>query len=146
MYAKDQRIPTAAINCFKILDENKVSAHYSIDRKGSIWQHVDTSKRAWHAGESTLPPSKKFPKGRSNINDFSVGIEMIGVWGQRFRAKQYRSLIRLLIQLCGEFSIERIVSHQLIAPERKQDPGPSFNWDILKRECCKNRLSINIIP
>lgn len=138
MYAKDHRFQTSAINCFKILDENNVSSHYSIDKQGNIWQHVDTINRAWHAGKSKL-------ESRENVNDFSIGIELIGVWGQRFRAKQYKSLNSLLVKLCKEFPIKVIVSHQKIAPERKQDPGPSFRWDIVKRAMRKANLNLGIV-
>lgn len=142
MYAKDQSRPTAALKCFLVLDENKVSSHYSIDRKGCIWQHVEDLKRAWHAGESKLPCP---PSVRENVNDFSIGIEMIGVWGKPFKARQYRSLNKLLQVLRLRFPIKHIVSHQIIAPERKNDPGPSFRWDKVKRSLKKERHTLRIL-
>lgn len=145
MYAKDHIRPTSALTCFKILDQNKVSSHYSIDRKGNIWQHVELEERAWHAGESFLPSSQNYPAGRNNVNDFSIGIEMIGVWGQRFTSRQYRNLVKLIIQLCIEFKITTISSHERIAPNRKQDPGPSFRWDIIKRKLSKMKITPQIL-
>ena len=145
MYAKGQSKPTAALPCFKILDENKVSSHFSIDRLGTVWQHVEDSKRAWHAGKSSMPPSAKHPSPRENVNDFSIGIEMIGVWSERFRARQYRSLIRLIAELLKKFPIETIVSHQSIAPDRKNDPGPSFRWDILRRGMRRRKIHVRIL-
>ena len=141
MYAKDSRNTTSAVNCFKTLDDNKVSSHFSIDRQGLIWQHVSCAKRAWHAGKSSLPAiDYSETTDRENFNDFSIGIELIGVWGQRFKKRQYRSLNSLLKELCRQFPIRIIISHQRISPDRKNDPGPSFRWDIVKRSLNAARL------
>lgn len=145
MYAKHSPEKTAAIPCFELLKENKVSAHYSIDRHGFVWSHVDPQKRAWHAGESSLP-SVGGLEARPNVNDFSIGIEMIGVYGQRFRGRQYKSLLRLIYSLLDQYPIEVIVSHQTIAPTRKHDPGPSFRWDKLRRGLDARKGNIRIIP
>lgn len=147
MYAKEYSKATSAINCFKVLDENKVSSHFSIDRQGIIWQHVESSKRAWHAGKSRIPASVYDESAdRENFNDFSIGIELIGVWGQRFKKRQYRSLNSLLIELCTQFPIRVVISHQRISPDRKQDPGPSFRWDVVKRKLNLARLYPKVVP
>jgi AmpD protein len=125
MYAKGEARKTSALRSFQVLEENKVSSHYSIDRRGQVWQHVAEDKRAWHAGESLLD-------GKSNVNDFSIGIELIGVYNQRFRARQYRALISLIKDISLRQPIKVITSHSHIAPGRKIDPGPSFCWQKLK--------------
>ena len=139
MYAAGNDYPHSTIACFNSLIENEVSSHFSIARDGTIYQHVELSKRAWHAGKS------KMSDGRENVNDFSIGIELIGVLGQRFRASQYRSLNQLLLKLSKEFPIYTIIGHQTIAPDRKVDPGPSFRWDKVKRGLRKAGVNLKVI-
>ena len=101
----------------------KVSSHFLITRKGALIQFVPTDKRAWHAGISAY-------KGRENCNDFSIGIELEGCDDDIFEEIQYEALNLILNLLKNEYSIpdKNIVGHQHVAPERKTDPGPNFDW------------------
>ena len=102
----------------------RVSAHCVIFRDGMIRQYVPFQHRAWHAGVSEFD-------GRQNCNDFSIGIELEGTEHQPYTDAQYQSLVLLTRQLMQDFpaiTLERIVGHQQIAPGRKTDPGPSFDW------------------
>lgn len=99
----------------------EVSAHFFIRRDGSLWQFVDTDRRAWHAGASHY-------RGRSQCNDDSVGIELEGLEGDRFEAAQYQTLARLCDDLAQRHPIAHVAGHEHIAPGRKQDPGPGFDW------------------
>lgn len=106
----------------------RVSAHLFIRRTGEILQFVPFMKRAWHAGES-------FFQGKTRCNDFSIGIELEGTDDLPFETVQYHRLgqvICLLRQAYPAITLERIVGHEQIAPGRKTDPGPFFNWDYLK--------------
>ena len=103
----------------------KVSAHFLIRRGGELIQFVSCDQRAWHAGVSTHA-------GRSNCNDFSIGIELEGLEGDSFSAYQYESLISLLPVLLSQYPISCIVGHEHIAPERKKDPGEGFDWRYLQ--------------
>lgn len=102
----------------------EVSAHLLIKRTGELVQFVPLSKRAWHAGESEC-------EGRSRVNDFSVGIELEGCDDQNFEAAQYETLANVSLALMRHYpaiSGDRIYGHSDIAPGRKTDPGPHFNW------------------
>ena len=105
----------------------KVSSHFLITRKGSLIQFVPTDKRAWHAGISNY-------KGRESCNDFSIGIELEGCDEEEFEQQQYYSLSRLINFLSIDLQINKqnIVGHAEIAPGRKTDPGPFFNWTLLQ--------------
>lgn len=103
----------------------QVSAHFYIRRDGSLWQFVDTDERAWHAGQSEY-------RGRTNCNDDSIGIELEGLEGDLFENAQYAQLIRLCQDLQKRYPIAHVVGHEHIAPGRKQDPGPGFDWERLK--------------
>ena len=105
----------------------KVSSHFLITRKGALIQFVPTDKRAWHAGISAY-------KGRENCNDFSIGIELEGCDDEEFEKSQYYSLSRLINFLSKDLQINKqnIVSHAEIAPGRKTDPGPYFDWSLLQ--------------
>jgi AmpD protein len=112
---------------FSTISHLKVSAHLLIDRQGVITQFVPFSKRAWHAGQSNFD-------GRSECNDFSIGIELEGTDHLLFEKKQYETLsqvIQLLLQTYPDIRRERIVGHSDIAPGRKTDPGPAFDWSNL---------------
>jgi AmpD protein len=104
----------------------KVSAHFLIRRGGELIQFVSCDPRAWHAGVSTHA-------GRSNCNDFSIGIELEGIEGETFSAYQYESLISLLPMLLTQYPISFIAGHEHIAPERKKDPGAGFTWRYLQQ-------------
>lgn len=108
---------------FADLEGVEVSAHFFINRAGSIEQFVPIDKRAWHAGVSSWC-------GRENCNDFSVGIELEGTDEDPYTEVQYQSLVLLTQALMGVTGItaDAIVGHCDIAPARKTDPGPSFDW------------------
>lgn len=99
----------------------KVSAHFLIRRDGEIIQFVACGKRAWHAGVSCW-------QGRTGCNDFSIGIELEGSDEETFEGRQYAALVRLTRLLKRAYPIRAIVGHADIAPERKTDPGPYFDW------------------
>lgn len=99
----------------------RVSAHFLIRRGGEIIQFVPCGRRAWHAGVSSW-------RGRERCNDFSVGIELEGSDEAAFTERQYRSLARLTRRLRRVYPIRDIVGHADIAPGRKTDPGPHFDW------------------
>ena len=105
----------------------KVSSHFLITRKGALIQFVPTHKRAWHAGISSY-------KGKENCNDFSIGIELEGCDDEEFEKSQYQSLSRLINFLSIDLKINKknIVGHADIAPGRKTDPGPLFDWTLLQ--------------
>ena len=110
---------------FETIKDLKVSAHFLIKRTGELIQFVSCHNRAWHAGESSW-------KGMSNCNDFSIGIELEGTEMESYEEIQYKVLLNLLDQLKKEYNIIDIVGHSDIAPHRKTDPGPSFDWNKIK--------------
>ncbi|MEI7612272.1 MAG: 1,6-anhydro-N-acetylmuramyl-L-alanine amidase AmpD [Betaproteobacteria bacterium] len=99
----------------------RVSAHFLIRRDGELIQFVSCHERAWHAGESSWC-------GRERCNDFSIGIELEGCDDQPFEESQYRCLSDLIQFLCTCYPIDAVVGHSDIAPSRKTDPGPCFEW------------------
>jgi AmpD protein len=106
----------------------RVSSHALIRRDGEIVQYVPFGERAWHAGRSEY-------RGRSPCNDFSIGIELEGTDDVAYEAAQYESLaavIKALFVAYPTLSAERIVGHSDVAPGRKTDPGPSFDWAKLR--------------
>ena len=103
----------------------EVSSHFFIRRNGQMMQFVSCDQRAWHAGASSW-------QGRDNCNDFSVGIELEGLEGERFERSQYEVLVRLLPALKVRYPIAHVVGHEHIAPGRKIDPGPGFDWGALQ--------------
>ena len=110
------------------IQELKVSAHLFIDREGECFQFVSLLDRAWHAGVSQFC-------GRDNCNDFSIGIELEGEDHRPYTERQYHELAavtRALRQRFPKINLERIVGHCDVAPGRKTDPGPAFNWDKLR--------------
>ncbi len=114
---------------FADLSDTRVSAHFVVDRKGKVTQFVPTSRRAWHAGQSSWPDVEG--EARENCNDYSVGIEMIGDESNPFTQAQYRETARLCRTLMAEYhgiTTQRIVGHQDIAPGRKWDPGKQWDW------------------
>ncbi len=102
----------------------KVSSHFFIRRDGSLIQFVPCSQRAWHAGASSW-------QGRERCNDFSVGIELEGSDDEAFEGAQYDTLNDLLTALKAQYEIQHIVGHSDIAPGRKTDPGPYFDWSLV---------------
>lgn len=104
----------------------RVSSHFFITRAGALWQFVDCCDRAWHAGQSSY-------RGRNHCNDNSIGIELEGLEGGLFEACQYETLAGLCAALLQAYPITHIAGHEHIAPGRKQDPGPGFDWPLLQR-------------
>lgn len=109
---------------YREVEGKELSAHFLIDRRGRISQFVDTDRSAYHAGKSTF-------KGRGSCNDYSVGIELEGDGRHIFTGRQYHTLARLCRDLMKAYpavTARRIVGHSDIAPGRKHDPGPQFDW------------------
>jgi N-acetyl-anhydromuramoyl-L-alanine amidase len=111
----------AAHPSFADLAGLRVSSHFLIRRGGELLQFVPLQQRAWHAGASRW-------RGRERCNDFSVGIELEGVDDGRFAAAQYESLVVLLRKLQAVLPLQDIAAHSDVAPGRKSDPGPRFDW------------------
>ena len=103
------------------IEHLRVSAHFFIRRDGELIQFVSIADRAWHAGVSNW-------HGRERCNDFSIGIELEGCDGKPFESAQYVELASLLKTLRSRFSPCDICAHSDIAPDRKTDPGPFFDW------------------
>lgn len=115
----------AAHPYFAEIHQLKVSSHLLIRRNGEIVQYVPFNKRAWHAGESEF-------QGTENCNNFSIGIELEGSENLPFEEIQYKMLAevtRTIIATYPQINKERITGHCDIAPGRKKDPGPYFDWD-----------------
>lgn len=104
----------------------RVSAHFFVRRDGTVLQFVSCDARAWHAGVSVW-------RGDERCNDYSVGIEIEGLEGRRFEPAQYRRVAELLRALAARYAIDEVVGHEHVAPGRKRDPGPGFDWDRLRR-------------
>ena len=112
----------------------KVSAHFLIRRDGDLIQFVRCADRAWHAGASEW-------KGRPRCNDYSVGVELEGADEIAYAGAQYTALARLAKALRRRYPIADIVGHSDIAPGRKTDPGPAFDWARLRRLASPGMLS-----
>jgi len=118
------RLDTTADPTLSDLSGVRVSSHLLIERSGRTTQFVPFDHAAWHAGESHWC-------GITHCNDFAIGIELEGVDDRRYTRAQYRRLRLVtgaLLQRYPRLSPEAIVGHQEIAPERKTDPGPAFDW------------------
>ncbi len=102
----------------------KVSAHFVIRRHGQLIQFVSCDNRAWHAGVSSFA-------GRERCNDFSIGIELEGSSHRPFTQSQYRVLLKLIGALRNSYGIQALAGHCDIAPGRKEDPGPLFDWKFI---------------
>lgn len=130
---KVQEFFTSGLNAsehtyFAGIVDMRVSAHFFIERDGQISQFVSCLQRAWHAGVSSFA-------GRDNCNDFSLGIELEGTDDLPYSDAQYDALVPLVQQLLAAYpalSVERICGHCDIAPGRKTDPGPAFDWPRLR--------------
>lgn len=115
---------------FEGIKDLRVSAHLFINRGGRVTQFVPLERRAWHAGKSNF-------EGRERCNDFSIGIELEGTDDRPFTRAQYRQLLRLtraLLRRYPALTTARILGHSDIAPGRKTDPGPHFDWARFRRE------------
>ena len=115
------RFDSAAHPYYAAIAGLKVSAHFLIRRDGEVIQFVACGARAWHAGKSTW-------RGRQGCNDYSIGIEVEGTDNVPFEDIQYDVLAGLTRALKTEYPIAEIVGHSDIAPDRKTDPGPNFDW------------------
>jgi AmpD protein len=105
----------------------RVSAHLLVRRDGRVVQYVSFNQRAWHAGRSSW-------QGRDACNDYSIGIECEGTDEVPYEAAQYatlRALLPMLLAAYPAITKDRIVGHSDVAPGRKTDPGPSFDWSQL---------------
>ena len=110
---------------FADIADLRVSSHLFIRRSGAIIQYVPFHLRAWHAGQSTF-------QTRHNCNDFAIGIELEGTDTSPYEDTQYRILRHVTLTLMAKYpkiTAERITGHEQIAPGRKTDPGPAFDWD-----------------
>lgn len=115
------QLDTAADPWFVNVEGLKVSAHFVIDRLGHITQFVSCDERAWHAGASSF-------EGREQCNDFSIGIELEGTDDVPFEDAQYERLAALTQCLRARYPLTAATGHSDIAPGRKTDPGPLFDW------------------
>jgi N-acetyl-anhydromuramoyl-L-alanine amidase len=105
----------------------RVSAHFVIRRDGTVEQYVSCNERAWHAGLSSF-------RGRERCNDFSVGIELEGSDRSPFEPAQYAALSGVVSALMRRYPIDAIAGHSDVAPGRKTDPGPYFEWTRLQSD------------
>jgi AmpD protein len=124
------RLFTNTLDCashpaYAPLRELRVSAHFFVRRTGEVVQFVPCGRRAWHAGASEW-------RGRARCNDFSIGVELEGTDTVPYADVQYRRLARLAVALRRRYAIADIVGHSDIAPARKTDPGPAFEWARLR--------------
>jgi AmpD protein len=123
------KLDPAGHPCFREIAGLKVSSHLLIRRTGDLVQYVPLHRRAWHAGKSSF-------RGRPQCNDFSVGIELEGADDSPYTKAQYRRLatvIRVLRRGVPSLAAAPIVGHSDIAPGRKTDPGPAFDWIQLRK-------------
>ncbi|MHB8253684.1 MAG: 1,6-anhydro-N-acetylmuramyl-L-alanine amidase AmpD [Acidiferrobacter sp.] len=119
------QLDTKGVPAYADLKDLRVSAHLFIRRDGQVIQFVPFAARAWHAGVSRC-------EGRERVNDFSVGIELEGTDRTPFEGAQYETLIavsRTLVIRYPVITANRLYGHSDIAPGRKSDPGPDFDWD-----------------
>jgi len=117
-------LPAEAHPYFAAVGGMRVSAHLVVSRGGAVTQYVSFADRAWHAGESVY-------EGRKACNDFSVGVELEGTDTLPYEEAQYLTLAKVVAALCSAYprlSPDRLVGHSDIAPGRKTDPGPAFDW------------------
>lgn len=121
------RLDCSAHPYFERLRELRVSAHFLIRRNGRLMQFVSCNDRAWPAGASSW-------RDRTDCNDFSIGIELEGLEGERFEAVQYQKLAQLLVALRRRYPLQAVVGHEHVSPGRKHDPGPGFEWRRLARQ------------
>lgn len=119
------RLDPEAHPYFRDIYQLEVSAHLLVRRDGEVIQYVPLNQRAWHAGKSCF-------QGREACNTFSIGIELEGCDDQPFESVQYQVLATLTREIMGAYpaiTADHIVGHSDIAPGRKTDPGPCFDWD-----------------
>ncbi|MYM37561.1 1,6-anhydro-N-acetylmuramyl-L-alanine amidase AmpD [Duganella sp. FT94W] len=127
------RIDYNADPSFADLRGLKVSSHFFIRRDGRLIQYVSANDRAWHAGRSCF-------RGREKCNDFSIGVELEGCDFLPFEAAQYATLAALTMALCRHYPLTDVQGHEHIAPGRKTDPGPGFDWEVYRKLLHKKAL------
>jgi AmpD protein len=130
------RVDFAADPSFADLRGLTVSAHFLVRRDGRVLQFVSCNERAWHAGVSQFG-------GRDQCNDFSVGIEMEGSDFVAFSPAQYESLAALTLALAARYPLAAVQGHEHVAPGRKTDPGPFFDWEMFSRMIARNAASLH---
>lgn len=113
----------------------RVSAHFLVRRDGEVMQFVSANDRAWHAGASTFC-------GRERCNDFSIGIELEGTDFDPFEPVQYDVLAELTHALARRYPLADVAGHEHIAPGRKTDPGPFFDWDRFRKSLIRNEALV----
>lgn len=107
----------------------RVSSHLVITRDGALTQYVSFNDRAWHAGRSSY-------QGRIECNDYSIGVELEGADTVPYEPAQYEALAKTIAVLCAAYpslSPQRVAGHSDVAPGRKTDPGPAFDWPHAQR-------------
>lgn len=109
----------------------RVSAHFLIRRGGEVIQFVSANARAWHAGASSFC-------GRERCNDFSIGIELEGTDFEPFEPAQYDALAELTAALRERYPLSDVAGHEHIAPGRKTDPGPFFDWECFRKSLVRH--------
>jgi AmpD protein len=122
-------LPPEAHPYFAEVGSLRVSSHVVVMRDGAVTQYVQFTERAWHAGKSSF-------EGREACNDFSVGVELEGTDTLPYEAAQYGALAKVVAALCTAYprlSPDRLAGHSDIAPGRKTDPGPAFDWQLARR-------------
>ena len=122
-------LPAEAHPYFAEVCAMRVSSHLVVSRDGAVAQYVSFGQRAWHAGISVY-------EGRQACNDFSIGVELEGTDTLPYEPAQYGALAKVVAALCRAYprlSADRIVGHSDIAPGRKTDPGPAFDWPLARR-------------
>lgn len=131
------RLDPAAHPSFEAIAGVRVSAHFLVRRDGTMIQFVSCDDRAWHAGTSIW-------RGRADCNDFSIGIELEGLEGDRFEAVQYERLGATLASVAAHYPVRAVTGHEHVAPGRKNDPGPGFDWAGLERRV--HGLRLDFVP
>jgi N-acetyl-anhydromuramoyl-L-alanine amidase len=122
-------LPADAHPYFREIASQRVSAHALIRRDGQVVQYVPFGERAWHAGQSAY-------RGRTACNDFSIGVELEGTDDTPYTDAQYQALAALTVALLAAYpslSAQAIAGHSEVAPGRKTDPGPAFDWARLRK-------------
>ena len=120
------RLKPSAHPYFAKIADQKVSAHFLIRRDGSLAQFVPCTMRAWHAGVSVW-------RGRERCNDYSIGVELEGTDDVPYTDAQYAMLAALTRALRRRYRVRDIAGHCEVAPDRKTDPGPAFDWKRFRR-------------
>jgi len=127
------RLDPAAHPYFREIAGLRVSSHFLIRRDGELVQFVPPERRAWHAGVSSW-------RGRERCNDFSIGVELEGSDEGDFTDAQYLRLIELVQSLKAALPLRDIAAHSDVAPGRKTDPGPRFDWPRLLKALAHHNI------